>query len=158
MEFKKHLSIHPHIQCIIMFVPLYSAIIMAVYKQLPTTRTQLYTWLSQYITDHPEYSGGDKVHVLGLNLPKTVSYFVQLSKFAFKNVFDQRLIFADMPEELYDLGFIDSVPELFLPESCSYNFLYLSTQEFLAANHVSLLNLQDQEHAAAAEKPQGVSL
>ena len=152
-EFKKHLSIHPHIQSI-MYVPLHSAIVVAVYlrhKQLPTTTTQLYTWLvktilSQYITDHPEYSGEDKVHVLDLKLPKTVhTYFIQLSKFAFKNVCDQRLIFTDMPEELHDLGFTDSVPELFLPESCSYNFLHLSIQEFLAAYHVSLQSPQEQE-------------
>ena len=150
-EFKKHLSIHPHIQSI-MYVPLHSAIVVAVYlrhKQLPTTATQLYTWLvktilSQYITDHPEYSGEDKVHVLGLKLPKTVhTYFIQLSKFAFKNVRDQQLIFADMPEELHDLGFTDSVPELFLPESCSYNFLHLSIQELLAAYHVSLQSPQE---------------
>ena len=163
MEFKKDLSIHPHIQSI-MYVPLHSAIVVAVYlrhKQLPTTTTQLYTWLvktilSQYITDHPEYSGEDKVHpeysgehkvhVLGLKLPKTVNtYFIQLSKFAFNNVCDQRLIFTDMPEELHDLGFTDSVPELFLPESCSYNFLHLSIQEFLAAYHVSLQSPQEQE-------------
>ena len=153
MEFKKHLSIHPHIQSI-MYVPLHSAIVVAVYlrhKQLPTTPTQLYTWLvktilSQYITDHPEYSGEDKVHVLGLKLPKTVhTYFIQLLKFAFNNVCDQQLIFADMPEELHDLGFTDSVPELFLPESCSYNFLHLSIQEFLAAYHVSLQSPQEQE-------------
>ena len=153
MEFRKDLSIHPHIQSI-MYVPLHSAIVVAVYlrhKQLPTTTTQLYTWLikkilSQYITDHPEYSGEDKVHVLGLKLPKTVhTYFVQLSKFAFKNVCDQQLIFADMPEELHDLGFTDSVPELFLPESCSYNFLHRSIQEFLAVYHVSLQSPQEQE-------------
>ena len=152
MKFKKHLSIHPYIQAI-MYVPLHSAIIMAVYfqhEQLPTTRTQLYTWLvktilSQFITDQSEYSGEDE-DVLGLKLPKTVhTYFVQLSNFAFKNVCDQQLIFADIPKELHDLGFTDSVPELFLPESCSYNFLHLSIQEFLAAYHVSLQSLQDQE-------------
>ena len=152
-KFKNHLSIHPHMKSI-MYVPLHSAIVMAVYlrhKQLPTTPTQLYTWLvktilSQYITDHPEYSGEDEVHVLGLKLPKTVhTYFIQLSKFAFKNVCDRQLIFTDMPEELHDLGFTDSVPELFLPESCSYNFLHLSIQEFLAAYHVSLQSPQEQE-------------
>ena len=94
MEFKKHLSIHPHIQSL-MHVPLHSTIVMAVYlrhKQLPTTPTELYTWLvktilSQNITDHPEYSREDKVHVLGLKLPEIVhTHFIQLSKFAFKNV------------------------------------------------------------------------
>ena len=50
-----------------------------------------------------------------------------------------------MPEELHDLGFTDSVPELFLSQNCSYNFLHLSIQEFLAAYYVSLLSPQEQE-------------
>ena len=50
-----------------------------------------------------------------------------------------------MPEELHDLAFTDSVPELFLPESCSYNFLHLSIEEFLAVYHVSLQSPQVQE-------------
>ena len=129
---------------------------MAVYlqhKQLPKTQTQLYTWLVkiilfQCITDHPEYNSEKKVqcHALGLNLPKIIHlHFIQLSKFAFENIRNQQLIFTDMPEELHDLGFTDSVPELYLPESCSYNFLHLSIQEFLAAYHVSHLSPQEQE-------------
>ena len=152
-EFLKYLSIHQHIQSI-MYVPLHSAIVMAVYiqhKQLPKTLTQLYIWLvkiilSQYVADHSNYSREEKVDVLGLKLPKTVhTYFVHLSTFAFENVCNQQLLFGDMPEELHDLGFTDSVPELFLPVNCSYNFLHLSIQEFLAAYHVSLMSPQEQE-------------
>ena len=35
--------------------------------------------------------------------------------------------------------------ELYMHRTCSYNFLHLSIQEFLAAYHVSLLSPQDQE-------------
>ena len=152
-EFQTHLSIHPHIQSI-MYVPLHSAIVMAVYlrhKQLPKTLTQLYTWLvkiilSQYTTDHSDCNGEENVHFLGLKLPQKVhAYFMQLSKCAYVNVCDQQLIFSDLPEELHDLGFTDSVPELFLPKSCSYNFLHLSIQEFLAAYYVSHRSSQEQK-------------
>ena len=155
IDFQRYLHIHPYIQSV-MYVPLYSAIAMAVYlqcKQLPKTITELYTWLvriilTQYLTDHSnDYSGEEKICVLGLRLPKTIyTYFIELSNFAFQSVSDHQLILSDVPEELHNLGFTDSVPELFLPVSNSYNFLHLSIQEFLAAYHVSLLSLQEQEH------------
>ena len=152
-DFQKHLSIHPLIQSII-YVPLHSAIVMAVYlkhKQLPKTVTELYKWLvriilSQYLSDHPNYNGEENIHVLGIKLPKVVhNHVLGLSKYAFEKVCDQKLIFGDIPEQFHDLGFTESVPELFLPQSCSYNFLHLSIQEFLAAYHVSLQSPHEQE-------------
>ena len=156
-EFQKHLSIHPHIQSI-MYVPLHSAIVMAVYlqhKQLPKTPTQLYMSLieiilSQYLDDHPEYCGEEDIILrsIGIEVPKLVhAQFIQLCEVAFDTVCRQKLIFSDktMPKVLHDLGFTDSVPGLYLHRTCSYNFLHLSIQEFLAAYHVSLLSPQEQE-------------
>ena len=155
-EFISYLSIHPHIQSI-MYVPLHSAFVMAVYlqhKQLPKTLTQLYvalveTILSQYLDDHPEYCGKENVsRAIGLELPKLVNTrFIELCKIAFDTVCTQELIFSDetMPKGLHDLGFTDSVPGLYMHRICSYNFLHLSIQEFLAAYHVSLLSSQEQE-------------
>ena len=155
-EFQKQLSIHPHIRSI-MYVPLHSAIVMAVYlqhKQLPKTRTQLYmalveTILSQYLDDHLKYCGEEKVScAIGLELPKPVhAQLIQLCKIAFDTVCRQELIFTNktMPKVLHDLGFTDSVPGLYMHGMCSYNFLHLSIQEFLAAYHVSLLSPQEQE-------------
>ena len=146
--FQKCLTIHPRIQSI-MYVPLHSAIVMAVYSRcnrLPNTVTELYTWLvneifSQYVKDQPNRE--DKV------LPEIVhTHFRKLSKLAFEKLCDQRLTFSDMPKDLHDIGFTDSVPELVLSgtASCSYNFLHLSIQEFLAAYHVSrCLLMQEQE-------------
>ena len=155
-DFQKHLSIHPHIQSI-MYVPLHSAIVMAVYlqhRQLPNTLTQLYMTLveiilSQYLDDHPEYCGEEKITcTIGLKLPKPIhTRFTELCKIAFDTVCRQKLIFTDktMPKELHNLGFTDSVPGLYIHTTCSYNFLHLSIQEFLAAYHVSLLSSHEQE-------------
>ena len=155
-EFQKHLSIHPHIQSI-MYVPLHTTIVMAVYlqhKQLPKTTTQLYialaeTILSQYLEDHPEYCGEEGVPcAIGHELPKPVhAQFIQLCKIAFDTVCMQELIFSDktMPKGLHDLGFTDCAPGLYMRRTFSYNFLHLSIQEFLAAYHVSLLSPQEQE-------------
>ena len=60
-----------------------------------------------------------------------------------------------MPKDLHDIGFTDSVPELVLSgtASCSYNFLHLSIQEFLAAYHVSrCLLMQEQEQLLHSRK------
>ena len=155
-DFQKHLSSHPYIQSI-MYVPLHSAFVMAVYLQhkwLPKTQTQLYmalteTILSQYLDDHPEYCEKEDVScAIGLQLPKTVNArFLELCQIAFDTVCKQELIFTDktMPKILHDLGFTDSVPGLYMHRTCSYNFLHLSIQEFLAAYHVSLQSPQEQE-------------
>ena len=88
-EFQSYLSIHPHIQSI-MYVPLHSAIVMAVYlqhKQLPKTLTQLYMtlaemFLAQYLDDHPEHCGEEEITcAIGLELPKpTHARFMELVK------------------------------------------------------------------------------
>ena len=155
-DFQKHLSIHPHIQAI-MYVPLNSAIVMAVYlqyKQLPKTLTELYkalveTILSQYMDDNPELCGEEELlRAIDLDLPKSVhSHFIDLCKIAFDTLCRQKLMFTDktMPKVLHDLGFTDSVPGLYMHKSCSYNFLHLSIQEFLAACYVSLLSPQEHE-------------
>ena len=155
-EFHKCLSIHPHIQSI-MYVPLHSAIVMAVYlqhKRLPKTLTQLYevlveTILSQYLDDHTEYGSERETScAMGLELPKPVrTHFTELCKIAFETVCKQELIFTDktMPKVLHNLGFTDCIPGLYMHRSCSYNFLHLSIQEFLAAYHVSLFSPKDQK-------------
>ena len=89
--FQECLTIHPRIQSI-MYVPLHSAIVMAVYSRcnrLPNTVTELYTWLvneifSQYVKDQPNRE--DKV------LPEIVhTHFRKLSTLAFEKLCDQRL-------------------------------------------------------------------
>ena len=155
-DFQGYLFTHPHIHSI-MYVPLHSAIVVAVYlqhKQLPKIRTQLYMALaeiilSQYLDDHPDCCGKEDVSsAIDLKLPKPVNaHFIELCKITFDTVCRQELIFTDktMPKVLHDLGFTDSVPGLYMHRTCSYNFLHLSIQEFLAAYHVSLLSPKEQE-------------
>ena len=125
IEFQKHLSIHPHIQTI-MYVPLHSVIVMAVYlqdKKLPKTLTELYSSLVkiillQCVREHQEYNKEEKVFydVIHRKIPKPIyRHFMDLCEFAYNNVCEQNLIFQAMPEELHNIGFTDSVPELFFP-------------------------------------------
>ena len=81
-DFQQQLSLHPNIQSI-MYVPLHCAITMTVYiqhKQLSKTVTDLYTWLvkiilSQYLTDHPNYSGKGKYLFAPKNSPNNSYLF-----------------------------------------------------------------------------------
>ena len=123
IEFQKHLSIHPHIQTI-MYVPLHSVIVMAVYlqdKKLPNTLTELFSSLVkiillQCVQEHREYNKEEKVScdVIHRKIPKPIyRHFMDLCKFAYNHVCKQNLIFQAMPEELHNIGFTDSVPDLF---------------------------------------------
>ena len=160
--FKKYVSIHPHIRSML-YVPLHCVIAVTVYLQCqqsrtppPKTLTGLYTCLTQtiltqYLNDHPQYTGGGYTldTVFDLRIPRPVhNYFKELCRIAFEPLSDQQLIFSDMPKELHDLGFTDAVPELLLYQQSanySYNFLHLSVQEFLAAYHLSLMSPSEQE-------------
>ena len=146
-----------------LYVPLHCVIAVTVYLQCqqsrtppPKTLTGLYTCLTQtiltqYLNDHPQYTGGGYTldTVFDLCIPRPVhNYFKELCRIAFEHVSDRQLIFSDMPKELHDLGFTDAVPELLLYQQSanySYNFLHLSVQEFLAAYHFSLMSPSEQE-------------
>ena len=60
-----------------------------------------------------------------------------------------QLIFRDLPSDFDDLGFMDSVTELYVTQGAvsSYNFLHLTFQEFFAAVHISSMSpAQQAEH------------
>ena len=62
-----------------------------------------------------------------------------------------QLIFddSDLPEDFDNLGFMDSVTELYVTRGAisSHNFLHLTFQEFLAAVHISNMSSEEQlEH------------
>ena len=165
-ELKGYLERHPQIRAG-MYIPLNSAIIVTVYEEsqasgctMPTTLTELYTSLSQtlllrYLHGHPEYEAGSRTMQRFEDLPPPVhAKFRQLCKIAYNGTVsasDQvQLIFRSLPSGFDDLGFMDSVTELYVTQGAvsSHNFLHLTFQEFFAAVHISTLSQAEQMHGA----------
>ena len=154
-DIEKYLSCYPQIHAA-MYIPLNAAIVVEVYRQsrtgeciIPKTMTQLYTALSQtllirYLQEHPVH-GKTKWNIHNFNdLPSDVyEHFLQLSEVAYCGITnDQKLVFSseDLPQSLETLGFMQSVPELYVNESFSHNFLHLTIQEYLAAVYITQLS------------------
>ena len=161
-----YLKKHPQIR-MCMYIPLNSAIVVTVYQEsqdsrckLPTTLTELYTSLAKilllrHLCGHSEYEIGSRCLKLFNNLPvpdQVYNNFIELCKLAYTGVAksgDQvQLIFRDshVPSNFDNLGFMDSVTELYVSEGTvsSHNFLHLTFQEFFAAIHISTLSPTEQ--------------
>ena len=156
---EKYLSCYPQIHAA-MYIPLNAAIVVEVYRRsrtgeciIPKTMTQLYTALSQtflirYLQEHPVH-GKTKWNIHNFSdLPSDVyEHFLQLSEVAYCSITNnQKLVFSseDLPQSLETLGFMQSVPELYVNESFSHNFLHLTIQEYLAAVYITHLSPEEQ--------------
>ena len=149
-----------------MYIPLNSAIVVTVYQEsqvgkcaLPTTLSELYTALAQtlllrYLHGHPEYESSTNPMKSFKNLPPAVhTKFSELCQLAYSGIAGTndhvQLIFTGLPSDLDNLGFMDSVTELYVTQGTvmSHNFLHLTFQEFLAAVHISTMSPAEQlEH------------
>ena len=157
-DLNSYLERHPQIRSG-MYIPLNSAIVVTVYQEsqetgcaLPTTLTELYTALTQallhrHMRGHPEYGTAIKcIDTLALSVPPKVhKNLFKLCELAYSGIVDQlQLIFLDLPSDFDDLGFMDSVTELYVTQGTvsSYNFIHLTFQEFLAAVHISIYHVR----------------
>ena len=161
-DLKAYLESHPQIRAG-MYIPLNSAIVVTVYEEsqasgcaMPTTLTELYTSLTQtlllrYLRGRTEYKKASKCLKKINTLPQTVLVrFNELCELAYNGTIDTsdqvQLIFRGLPSEFDDLGFMDSVTELYVTRGAvsSHNFLHLTFQEFFAAVHISNMSPEDQ--------------
>ena len=151
-DLKAYLESHPQIRAG-MYIPLNSAIVVTVYEEsqasgcaMPTTLTELYTSLTltllvRYLRGHPEHGTGCKFLQTFKDLPKRVNEkFCEVCKLAYNGTIDTsgqvQLIFRDLPSDFDDLGFMDSVTELYVTRGAvsSHNFLHLTFQEFFCCS------------------------
>ena len=169
-----YISNHPQIRgC--MYIPLNTVIVLSVFKErqasMPTTLTELYTAVVQtllvrYLYGRPDLDKSSKFSIhedlfKDLSVPHIVKRnFLELCQLAYKGIMgrayqmqqsasDQvQLIFeeSDLAEEFDNLGFMDSVTELYATRGAvsSYNFLHLTFQEFFAAIHISTMSPAEQ--------------
>ena len=143
---------------------------------MPTTLTELYTAVVQtllvrYFRGRPDLEKCRKC-IIHEDLFKSLSdtctcivkrNFLELCQLAYKSIIGKaadlvskgrgqvQLIFeeSDLPEDFDNLGFMDSVTELYATRGAvsSYNFLHLTFQELFAAIHISTMSPAEQvEH------------
>ena len=147
-RFRDYISGSPAIDSL-MYVPLYAAFIVMIYKSttsrktLPRTITQLYTQLcltilNRYMKTGSKYSS---VRISSLeSIPcEFREQFLELSKLAYESfIMEVVSFYSDISEHF---GFLDAVPDLYGGCNVSFNFLHLTLQEFFAAYHIT--NMSD---------------
>ena len=156
-ELKQYLKHHSAISNLC-FIPFNMTILLFLYKDkeetpLPTNSTGLYNlFICLTICRHLAKSGiilDEEITHLN-SLPQPYSKIInQLSKFAFKALSNNQLVFtlAEIKEECPDIdkaingfGLLQTVEYSGrTSKSLSFNFIHLSIQEFLAAHHVTTL-------------------
>ena len=162
---KKYISCYPHISSL-MYIPLYSAFVVQVYRNtrkdettvVPKTMTELYFSLVRdllrcYLLDHPVYGIKRRWKVrsfsdLSQDAPDVYQQLCELGRIAYEGIlFEQQVIFSDLPDDFETLGLMQCVPELYVGEDAavSYNFLHLTIQEYLAAFHLSQQPVEKQK-------------
>ena len=160
-DLESYIEKHPQIR-MCMYIPLNCAIVVTVYQEnqgsectLPKTLTELYialtrTLLIRHLRGHPEYKGKNHSCLKMLNdlpLPEEIHRKIsELSMIAYNGIFDTddqpKIIFRNLPSDFDNLGFMDSVTELYATQGTvsSHNFLHLTFQEFFAAVYISTMS------------------
>jgi len=155
-DINKYLARYPQIHAA-MRIPLNAVIVVCVYNEsrtgkciLPQTMTELYSALTQtlllrYVREHPTQGRSEQLHnFTDFHVPPDVAKnFHILCKVAYEGIKNnQQLIFSDFPRDFETLGFMQSVPELYVSKGIhvSHNFLHLTIQEYLAAVYITKLS------------------
>ena len=153
-QMREYLKLNPPIHTS-MYIPLNAVIVFEICRErwrnnsdavVPTTKTGLYTEfaktiLVRYLECSRGHHGRKRLNSF-TDLPQPVyERFRTLCKIAYEGIHNSgQLVFDDIPDGIEQLGFMQSVTELYVTSgvSVSYNFIHLTVQEFLAALHISL--------------------
>ena len=159
-DFLRYISNNPAIHGM-MYIPLNSAIVLAIYKDsrtihkpVPHTLTQLYTelclsLLRKYLTEKCDPLV-EQIHNTEAfeNLPDTLKdQLIRLGNLAFEGAKRKEITFKQLPDGCDGLGFMNISTEFYLGRKSivSYSFLHLTLQEFLAAFYISQLPATEQK-------------
>ena len=165
-DLNSYLERHPQIKSG-MYIPLNSAIVVAVYiasktddQEMPKTLTELYSsviviLIKRHLKGHPELQEGrtECLPAISMSVPFEVcKNFRILCKLAYNGIVGEndevRLIFSEseLPPNFDNLGLMGSVTELYVTKDTvtSHNFLHLTFQEFFAAVHISSMAQEQQ--------------
>ena len=160
-HFLQYVYSHPHIKSM-MYIPLNTAIVVEIYRcftnsqsgrKLPMTLTQLYTELClcllvRYIKGKGmEFKQeclreGTLVARLAFLPQKVQQQLKEIATVAFRGICEQKVVFYKLCADFEHMDFMNKCERLVCFGSdteCSFNFLHLTVQEFLAAFHISLL-------------------
>ena len=130
----------------LMYVPLNAAIIVQIFLDcksdalLPHTLTELYTLLCLTILNRDIMTRScSRIKKIGDLSGDLHDQFCKLSMIAFEGIFNEEVVFHNVPDDFVHFGFLDAVSALYGGGRVSYNFLHLTLQEFFAAYHISHL-------------------
>ena len=161
-----YLERHPQIRSC-MYIPLNSSIVVAVYeastndqKPMPNTLTELYISvmkiiIKRHLIGHPDLCGDGERNLSSIDMSvplKVEENSYHLCKLAYDGILNEKdemtLVFSEfeLPPNFHNLGFMDSVTELYVTvdTSTSHNFLHPTFQEFFAAVHISGMSPEKQ--------------
>ena len=140
-QFRLYLKIRPHIFAM-MYNPLHCAIVTEAYSfnlahgRPIHTMTDLYTnltlsLLSRYSS--VKYTSYDELS------DSVADKLWDLAELAYRCLLDLEFVFSNVPDDLIELGFLQSFPRMYSHKDASscHSFLHLTIQEYLAALHAS---------------------
>ena len=155
-SFQTYLSVNPVVREM-MYNPLNCGMVVEVYRNsslsdrpIPHTQTQLYTKLSLCLLSRHLSAAGDS---LARRLPDRLEdlphdlyqQLKRLGRLAFEGRVREEMIFKELPEGCSALGLLNTCRELYgRRENVTYNFLYLTLQEYLGAFYISQLEASEQ--------------
>ena len=160
-HFLQYVYSHPHIKSM-MYIPLNTAIVVEIYRcltsdrrgiKLPMTLTQLYTELCLcLLVRYVKGKGmdfkqeclhkGSLVTRLAFLPLKVQQQLKEIATVAFSGICEQKVVFNNLFDDFEHMDFLNKCERVICFGSdteCSFNFLHLTLQEFLAAYHISLL-------------------